>query len=107
MVNWTLETTANWIIIRCREDRVGHPSSVGLRLQPDELQDDDPDWSSICMAIDFLRAGDDPWITAKPEHILGSGEAAFWQNIKLTPNGLVRALSAEEQRIEIGFEFEE
>ena len=108
MSEWTIQSTANWIINRCLKDKVGHPSGVGILIQPDTLNPGDPDWSLICAAMELLRTGGDPWITAKPGSSFSSkGKVARWQNVKLTSSGFVRILTAQEQRAPIGFEFKE
>ena len=105
METWTLDDATQWIIQHCVEDERGHPSSVGLHIQPSDVDEDHDKWKLICAAMEILRK--DGTITADPTSFMHVEypPVGFWQHVKLSQAAYVATLkvSSKEESPPIGF----
>jgi len=89
MPQWDLTTVKNWIVTRCMSDPAGHPSGLGLVINPSDIQDETTDWATVCLAVESLI--EERIITASPKSVSSSdGGVSFWQPVKLTRKAFLK-----------------
>jgi selenocysteine lyase/cysteine desulfurase len=100
---WDLANTRDWVVQRCWEDHKRHPGGIGLLIQPEDLQPQDPPFESICEAVEYLQGKE--WVTAEFGRVFGQKTPAFISKLRLTPQAIVTLQDQleEKPRRAIGF----